>query len=190
MDPDLKDVELDDDEVPGDVQPEDAPEEYSLDETGFDLDDEYKEDPLAPAGSYNGIVKNVDFAPKLNAIVWTVVAVNNPGMVMQDGETPLDGMEFDCMNWLPKPGEENIRSGKSNKRQNKINMLKRFQDDMEVDMNTPQKVRDAIEEGEWIGISVVFKLAVSTYEGRTRNQINGMKRAEEDFELPEDEPPF
>jgi hypothetical protein len=57
-------------------------------------------------------------------------------------------------------------------------------------MNTPQKVKQAIEDGEWIGISVIFKLTVSTYEGKTRNQIQNMKRSEEEFELPPDSPPF
>jgi len=175
-------VELDDDAY-GEEDMEDA----SLDDTSFDLEDEYKEDPLAPQGTYNGIIKNVEFSGKNNAIVWTAVATANPGMMMLDGTIPVDGTEYKYYNWLPKKGDEKIPSkgGKSNKRQVKINMLKQFQDDMEVDMNTPQKVKQALEDSEWIGISVTMGIGIDSYQGRTRNTVNSMKRSEEEFDMPE-----
>lgn len=184
-------VELDEDAY-GEEEMADA----SLEDTSFDLADEYKEDPLAPQGTYNGIVKNVEFNGKLNSITWTVVATNNPGMVMLDGNTPIDGTEYQFNNWLPKKGDENIRSkgGKSNKRQVKINMLKNFQDDMEINMNTPARVQTSMEESEWIGISVVFALKIDSYRGRNRNAVDTMKRAAEDFDMPDtdtdEEPTF
>ncbi len=161
--------------------------DYNLDDTGFDLDDEYKEDPLAPQGTYNGVVKNVEFMRKLNCISWTVVAVQNSGILLLDGETEIDGTEYNFKNWLPKPGDEKIKSknGKSTKRQTKINMLKKFQDAMDIDMNTPQAVAEALENGEWIGISVIMSIGFNVYKGTTTNQIDNMQRAEEDFDLPE-----
>lgn len=188
----MTDMDLDDDKVENTETPE-----FSLDSTDFTIEDEAKEDPLAPQGTYNGITKFVEYNKNIHAIVWNVVAVNNPGLVLLDGETPVDGIEFQLNNWLPKPGDEKIRSknGKSTKRQNKINSLKRFQEDMGIDMNTPQHVADAMENGDWIGISVVFKLGINTYTGkdgvtRTNNQITSMKRSEEEFNMPEDMIPF
>lgn len=172
------------------TQPEATPEEFSLENTDFNLEEDYKEDPLAPAGTYNGVVKDVKYNNRLNSIQWDIVAVNNEGCFLTDGETPVDGIDFEFHNWLPKPGDENIRSGRSNKRQNKINMLKTFQEDMEVDMNTREKIVNGIEEAEWVGLSVIMKVAVSTYQGKTRNQVNNLRRAAEEFELPDGIVPF
>lgn len=167
--------------------PEEEAPEYDLNDTGFNLEDDYKEEPLAPQGTYNGVVKAITFNTKLNAICWTVVAVQNPGLVLMDGETPIDGTEYEYRNWLPKPGDERIKSksGKTTKRQTKINMLTKFQNAMEIDMNTPEKVKEAIENGDWIGISVIMNLGFNTYKGNTTNQIENMSRAEEEFDLPE-----
>ncbi|MCK5015676.1 MAG: hypothetical protein KAS32_01275 [Candidatus Peribacteraceae bacterium] len=170
-----------------DINDEETEQEYGLTDTGFDLEDEYKEDPLAPRGTYNGVVKHVEFLTKMNCIAWTVVAVQNSGILLLDGETLIDGTEYQFRNWLPKPGDEKIKSknGKSTKRQTKINMLKKFQDVMDVDMNTPQAVSDALENSEWIGISVLMGISFNMYKGTTTNQIENMVRAEDDFELPE-----
>lgn len=166
--------------------------EFDLNSTDFSIEDEYKEEPLAAQGTYNGITKGIEYNKNIHAITWTVVAVENPGITLLDGTTPIDGVEFQFNNWLPKPGDENIRSknGKSNKRQNKVNSLKRFQEEMQIDMNTPQNVADALENGTWIGISVIFRLGINTYTGkdgvtRTNNQINGMQRSEIEFGFPE-----
>ena len=175
--------------------PEDAfPTDDETTETDFNLDEEYKEDPLAAAGGYTGMVKKVTFESKNNCIRWDICAVGNAGMML-DGETPLDGNVFFLRNWLPKPGDEKLRTktGKSTKRQSKINMLKQFQDEMEVDMNTPEAVKEAIENAEWVGISVMFQLTIDEYMGRKRNQVNKMSRLDEDLELPEEkdeETPF
>lgn len=190
----MDDMTLDDDKV---VNNEAEKQEFSLDATDFAISDEYKEDPLAAQGTYNGITKFIEYNKNIHAITWSVVATENPGITLLDGETPVDGVEFQFNNWLPKPGDENIRSknGKSTKRQNKINSLKRFQEDMSIDMNTPDAVAQALENGEWIGISVIFKLGINTYTGkdgisRTNNQINSMKRSEEEFNMPDDMVPF
>lgn len=156
-------------------------------ETDFNLDDEYKEEPLAPVGSYFGAIRKVSFESSNNAIAWEIVANGNQGMLMADGATKIDGAVFWYRNWLPRPGDENIRtkSGRSTKRQAKINMLKRFQDDMQIDMNTPEAVKEAIMNQEWLGIPVVFTVDIEEYEGRTRNNIKKIARTDEDIELPQ-----
>jgi hypothetical protein len=188
-DTNLTDVELDGEDTPNTGEAQEAAQ-FSLEDTDFDLEADYKESPLAPAGTYNGIVKLVEYNPKLHAIVWTVVATGNPGIFLTDGETPLDGTDFEYMNWLPKPGEENIRSGKSNKKQNKINMMKTFQDNMKIDMNTKEKIAEAISENQWIGISVIMKVEVTSWNERLRNQVGNMQRSDDEFELPAGSAPF
>lgn len=186
------DMELDDEKAP------EENEGLELKDTNFNLDGEFKEDPLAPSGTYNGVVLNVYYNKNISAIVWEIVATCNPGMTMLDGSSPIDGVTFQYNNWIPKPGDERIRSkgGRSNKRQVKINMLKTFQDQMQVNMNTAKDIQQAIEEGLWVGISVIFTVSISTYKGRTRNQVDNMQRSEVDFEAPdimsinEDDIPF
>ncbi len=172
------------------LQDDSFPQDEEVTETDFNLDEEYKEDPLAPAGGYTGVVKLVKFESKNNAIRWDVVAAGNHGITLMDGETPINGTTFFLRNWLPRPGDDKLRtkSGKSTKRQAKINMLKDFQDTMEVDMNTPEAVREAIENADWIGISVFFQVGIDEYMGRKRNTIDKMSRLDEDIEMPEDEP--
>ena len=151
-------------------------------DTDFSLDDEYKPDPLAPTGNYLGAVAGVAFEPANQAIAWKVVLADNGG-VMSDGETPVDGQTYYYRNWLPRPGDENTMtfSGRSTKRQAKINMMKQFADDMKINMDTPSVIAEAIDNGEWVGLDVITSLAIEEYQGRTRNTISRMvARASED----------
>jgi hypothetical protein len=149
-------------------------------ETDFSLEDEYKPDPLAPQGTYRGHIIQVSFDQKNQAINWIVALQGNAG-VMSDGETPIDGQRFNYQNWLPRIGDENIPtpSGRTNKRQAKINMLKQFADAMQINMDKPTVVAQSISEGLWLGIPVIVKLGLETYEGRTRNRIERMARDKE-----------
>lgn len=174
-------------EVP---QDESYPEADEMTDTDFNLDDEYKPIPLAPLGSYKGVIKAVTYESKNAAIAWTIVASGNDGFTMLDGDNAIDGTEYTFRNWLPRTGDENIGSkdGKSNKRQNKINMLKQFQDEMEIDMNTQQKVHDAITNSDWIGIPVIFKVGIQEYpkgSGRNSNTVDRMVRTDEDIDMPD-----
>jgi hypothetical protein len=145
----------------------------------FDVDSEYKPDPLIPQGKYRATVKSVKADPKACCIVWGVVLDGNEGVYASDGNTPIDGMELWNRNWLPKTGDENefSKNGKTTKRQSKINMLKKFADRMRVSMATPQIIAQAINDGEWIGIEVVIDVAVTEYKGEVRNEINNMTAA-------------
>lgn len=146
---------------------------------GWNTDDEYKPTPLVPEGTYFGAVSKVTFDPKQQAIIWEVPLSGNPeDLFMSDGETPINGKVLYYRNWLPKPADANIltKSGSMTKRQAKINMLKEFADLMQIDMSTPEAVKNALVGGEWIGLSVKVNVSLKTYEGRISNEIKKMVR--------------
>ncbi len=145
--------------------------------TEFDLEGEYKPDPLIPQGTYLGSVTGVKYNPENYGLTFTVTLADNGGF-MSDGETPIDGGRVFKSVWFPKPddGEIMTSDGKKTKRQSKINMLRDFANAMELDMGTPDKLRTAIENGDWIGVPVVVAVEISEYQGRTTNPVNKMVR--------------
>jgi hypothetical protein len=98
---------------------------------------------------------------------------------MNDGVTPIDGAHVFFRNWLPKPGDEGemTKSGRNNKRQSKINMLKDFQDSLGIDMSTPSKIANALTEQQWIGVESDVDVAIDEYMGRFRNVVNKAKKS-------------
>lgn len=167
-----------DDPMPEEDIPFDVPsgEEGSFTpDTDFDLEDEYKPEPLVAGGNYRGNVIGVALELEQNAIAWKVCLADNGG-IMSDGETPVDGSHHYYRNWLPKPGDESepTSDGRSNKRQSKINMMKRFADGMKVNMNKPKIIAESILNQDWIGIPVIATLSINEYMGVTRNQIDKM----------------
>ena len=168
-----------------DIVPEDVgveqevpfdPEEATFNpDTDFNLEDEYKPEPLVSSGNYRGNVIGVVFDIEKNAIVWKVALAENGG-VMSDGETPIDGSHHYYRNWLPRPGDENepTKSGRGTKRQSKINMMKQFADSMKINMNSPAIIAESITNQDWIGIGVITTISINEYMGVTRNQIDKM----------------
>lgn len=153
-------------------------EEQSTDisiDTDFDLENEYKAEPLVPGGNYRGNIIGIVINQEQNAVVWQVALADNGG-VMSDGETPIDGSHHYFRNWLPRPGDENepTKNGRGNKRQSKINMLKRFADDMRINMNSPAIVTESILNQDWVGLEVTVAISINEYMGITRNQIDKM----------------
>ena len=173
----VPDDEGNQEEVPFDV-PDDEGDAPSLD-TNFNLEDEYKEEPLVAGGNYRGNVIGVVKDSEKNAIVWKVALADNGG-VMSDGETPVDGSHHYYRNWLPRPGDENepTKSGRGTKRQSKINMMKQFADGMKINMNSPAIIAESIANQDWIGAEVIATISLSEYMGVTRNQIDKMILAE------------
>lgn len=149
-----------------------------LGELDFNVDDEYKPDPLIPKGTYHGVTTKVSFVPAQSCILWDVCLHDNGG-VMNDGETPIDGAHVWFRNWLPKPGDENelTKSGKNNKRQSKINMLKDFSENLGLDMSTPTKIAEAIANAEWIGVEVDADVDIDEYQGKFRNTVNRLNKS-------------
>jgi len=150
----------------------------ALNDMDFNVDDEYKPDPLIPKGTYHGAVTNVTFNAAQRCIIWDVCLHDNGG-VMSDQETPIDGAHVWFRNWLPKPGDEDVltKSGKTNKRQSKINMLRDFSAKLELDMSTPAAIAEAINEGQWIGIEVSAEVDLDEYMGKHRNVVNRMGKS-------------
>jgi hypothetical protein len=144
----------------------------------FDVDDEYKPPPLIPKGTYHGVATKIVFQPSHYCIVWDWCLHDNGG-VMSDGDTPIDGAHVFSRNWLPKPGDEDImtKSGRNSKRQSKINMLKDFQDALEIDMSRPEKIATALAEQHWIGVEGDLDVEVEEYQGRFRNVVNRIRKS-------------
>ena len=150
-----------------------AEEGGGIGELDFNVNDEYKAEPLIPKGSYNAVCTGVIFKPGKFCIEWDFCLHDNGG-VMSDGETPVDGGHAIFRNWLPKPGDETemTKSGKNTKRQSKINMLMDFQNALGVDMSTPAKITTALNEQHWIGVEATVDIDISEWQGRFRNDVN------------------
>jgi hypothetical protein len=170
--PEFPDSDIPPDEG-GDIDPSDA-----LAALDFDVEDEYKPEPLIPSSKYYGVVNKVSFVPAQYSIVWDICLHDNGG-VMTDGYTPIDGAHVYFRNWLPKPGDEKemTKKGNSTKRQSKINMLQDFQSKLGLDMSTPSKIATALNEHQWIGIEVEAEVDVDEYQGRFRNTVNRIHRS-------------
>lgn len=146
----------------------------------FNLEEEYVVDPLIPNGTYHGSVTDVSYDSEKLCIVWQFTLSENGGE-MNDGETPIDGAKVYARNWLPKPGDEDVLtpSGKSSKRQAKINMLSDFAKNMNIDMNTPAEIMTGINDAEWVGIEVSVTLDIREYEGKFSNDVRKVLAVEE-----------
>jgi len=161
-------------------EPEDSPEDVgeALGTLDFNVNDEYKPDPLIPKGTYHAVATKVSFSPSQFCIVWDFCLHDNGG-TMNDGQTPIDGAHVWFRNWLPNRGDENelTKSGKNNKRQSKINMLQDFQQSMGIDMSTPQRIAEALADQSWIGIEADVDVDIDEYQGRFRNVVNKVKKS-------------
>lgn len=152
--------------------------EFGLDEVDFNVDDEYKPNPLIPKATYHAVVTGVKFNAKLMAIEWDFCLHDN-NTYMNDGETPVDGAHITFYNWLPRPGDESVmtKSGRSTKRQSKINMLGDFQEEMEIDMGTPTKIAEALAEQTWIGLEADLDVDIDEWNGMFRNNVSRCKKS-------------
>ena len=159
---------------------EDFPGDFSDEginfDTDFNLDDEYKPTPLAPKGNYFGTTSGLKWDASNNCLIWSVTLSDENEGVMSDGSTPVSGQIFDYRNWFPKSGDELEMSarGRQTKRQSKINMIKEFADKMKIDMSSPQRIVEAVQNGDWVGISVLVSVGIDQYMGRFRNTVDRM----------------
>jgi len=145
----------------------------------FNTDEDYKESPLVPDGTYHANVVAVQFNAEKYRIDWTVTLVDNGG-VMTDGETEIDGTQHKFTIWLPKPGDENelTASGKMTKRQSKINSFARFVKDMKLQEKTVSAMVQCIDEADYLGVDVDCTLQTREFpEGNFFNQIQNMRVA-------------
>jgi hypothetical protein len=159
-----------------DAQPED--DDGDLSGMDFNVEDEYKPDPLIPKGTYHGVVNKVTLKASQYCLIWDVCLHDNGG-VMNDGETPIDGAHVFFRNWLPKPGDEKLMtaSGRNTKRQSKINMLKQFEEELGINMATPQIIAVALTEAQWVGLEVSVEVDAEEWNAKFRNVVNRMKKS-------------
>ena len=150
----------------------------ALEDLNFNVDDEYKPDPLIPRSTYHGVVNSVKFEPAQSAIMWDFCLHDNGG-VMNDDSTPVDGAHVFFRNWLPRAGDSETmtKNGKTTKRQSKINQLQNFQEVLGIDMSTPQKIATAIAESQWVGIEADLDVDIDSYQGRFRNVVNKVRKS-------------
>jgi hypothetical protein len=141
-------------------------------EGDFDAESEYKPTPLIPQGNYHANVTEVKLDTENQAIIWVFTLVDNGGF-MTDNETAVDGVTIQYKNWLPRLGDENelTTSGKQTKRQAKINMLNDFGKAMKINVSTPKAIVSALQNSEWIGLSVMLTVGMRTYQGRVFNDV-------------------
>lgn len=141
----------------------------------FNLDTDVIEEPLVPQGNYIGSVTEVKLDLENYKIQWKIVLNDNAGL-MSDGETEVNGATLFFNNWLPKPGDdvEMTSNGRTTKRQSKINQLGKFAEKMKIKMNTMATIREAIDNGDWVGIDVVVSVKISEYQGNVRNEVSSM----------------
>ncbi len=144
----------------------------------FNVEDEYKPDPLIPAGTYHGAVTNVSFNAAAFNIAWDICLHDNGGE-MNDGETPIDGAHVRSVNWLPKPGDDSelTPSGSMTKRQWKINALADQLKALDLTAVTAAEIAEAIESAEWIGLEVDVTVAIEEYNGKfsSKVKLGGLK---------------
>ncbi len=164
------------DETPASEYPDDFDTDEAADiDTDFDLDDDYKPEPLLKNGKYKGNVVGCALDKAAGSVNWNVVLVENGGF-MSDGETEIDGSEHVFSNWLPKTSDKGLRTKKgADKWQTKVNMLKRFADGMQIQMKTLQQIEDNCVEMNWVGLPVTVEMKIDTYLGVHRSKINGME---------------
>jgi hypothetical protein len=143
-------------------------------DTDFNVDDDYKPEPLVIGGTYYGTIKGVKLDPNTASVIFTIVLDRNEGITCTDGETPVDGVEVESRLWLPRPNDKNElnKRGNMTKFQSKINMMKQFSERTGFSIKDMATIREAITNQEWIGTEVVAKVDVETYEGRQFNRCN------------------
>jgi hypothetical protein len=138
----------------------------------FDVDMEYKEEPLIPQMVTKGAIQNVSLS---NSMVKIDFLVQDTDAVMSDGETPVEGASVSKKIWLPKESDkhEQTKSGKQTKYQFKINQLKRFCDQSGINLRTPKAIQDAVD-GSLTGEEYKIEINVDTYNNQTFNVVENV----------------
>lgn len=143
-------------------------------DTSFNVDADYKPTPLVIGGSYYGRIKSVALHTKTSSVVFGIVLDGNEDATCNDGKTAIDGIEVESRLWLPKANDKNEMNSKGNmtKFQSKVNMIKSFGERTGFNVNTFDAIKEAIDEGEWVGTEVIAGVGVETYQGRQFNRCN------------------
>ena len=144
----------------------------------FNIETEYVADPLLADNTYKGIITKVELLPDTMVIKFTVSFQGNDGMTCSDGITPVDGKQSTYTLWLPKKGDDLIKSSFSSltKRQEAIRGIKRFSDSMKISIGTAKDISEAIQDQKWLSIPVFAKVKSRAVDGKIYNQIKKLER--------------
>lgn len=145
----------------------------------FDLETEFKNQPLIPSGTYHANVTKTYLDNESGTLNFHFCLVDNGGL-MSDGETPVDGTVQVLRNWLPKAGDdkEMTKDGKMTKRQSKINMLGKFADYMGIPRDQFKNltvINEHCQNGDWIGLRASVTIGSRDYEGKIFNEISKVR---------------
>lgn len=145
-------------------------------EDEFNLDEDYVPVPIIPPGPYRANLVKTILNAEMGAIVFECQLQGNPQVVCSDGTTPVDGQVVTMRLWLPKPGDENLRTpnGKQSKRQWKLNTIKETLDKMGISAPTITEIKRQIEAGDWNKDDVSIDVTVNTYKGQVSNDISAI----------------
>ena len=154
------------DDVPMNVEP-------------FNVETEFVADPLVPDGTFKGLITKVELKPENGILEFTVTLEGNEGIYCSDGVTPIDGKISRYALWLPRKGDELLKSKFTalTVRQDRIRAIKKFSNKMNIIIGNDQDILLAIERHEWISIPVLASIKSRPFGGVLYNQIKKMERA-------------
>ena len=144
----------------------------------FDLESDYVATPMLLAGNYTVNVTNVSWDAEKHSMVFQLVTEGNSG-VKSDDTTEVDGTTLFYRIWFPRPDDsQKLGTNGLTKRQNKINMINRAFKAMKLDLNTPEKISEAIENGELLGTQFTAKVKLNPpddYNPDMYNEVQNLK---------------
>lgn len=149
-----------------------------VENTDFNLDEDYVAPSVLHTGEYNVNVTSVSFEQKKMGLVFQLVTQGNDE-VRTDGETPADGMTLFYRLWIPREEDrDTIGSNGMSKWQNKVNMLKRAFDNMGIEQRTLSDILEAVDNQDWIGLECKAKVelkAPDEYNPDMYNEVRSLK---------------
>lgn len=145
----------------------------------FDISTEFVADPLIPDGTFKGLVVKAALKNDNGILEFTVQLQGNEALCCVDGITPVDGKTTRFAVWLPRKGDELIQSKFSSLtvRQDRIRSIKKFSDQMRINIGNNEDIQHAIADQEWISIPVLVQVRAKPNEGILYNYIKKMERA-------------
>jgi len=140
-------------------------------DTSFDIENDFKPEPLIPPGTYRGNIIGTSFGA---GHVRFKFSLADNGGYMSDGETEIDGNQLIFKLWLPKPGDETeyTASGRQTKRQWKINNMKKVFDELKITIKTFNDLQELVENQELIGTEIIAAVGLNEYNSNITNDVS------------------
>ncbi len=136
----------------------------------FNVDEEYKATPLIPNITTQGTIQDIILWNNVLTIFFVIE--DESAATMNDGETPINGATVKKKIFLPKEEDksEMTKNGRQSKYQFKINQLKRFCDQSNLDLRSPTAIMEAVN-GSLTGETLQIQIVTSQYRGEFFNEV-------------------